>query len=127
MDRSISSLLFRLFLCVCSFCVCAYAYIDMQNEITKKRLAIPLLAKDVKLLKEKNTCLRYQIDLFESPEHLMQLCAMSEYAHLKQPMLKHVIAIQELPALNLIADKTLAKKDSVMLSSSILGSRSVSR
>lgn len=127
MDRSSSSLLFRLFLCVVSFCVCAYAYIDMQNEITKKRLAIPLLAKELKLLKEKNTCLRYEIDLFESPEHLMQLSATSQYAHLKQPMLKNVIAIQELPALNPMSDKTLAKKDSVMISSSILGSRSVSR
>jgi hypothetical protein len=114
------SLLFRVFLCVGAFCFCVYEYIDMQNEITKKRLAIPLLAQQVKLCKEKNTCLRYEIDRFESPQNLLQLAASPQYAHLKQPMLKDVIALQELPALSPAMDKTVAKKDSVVVSSSVL-------
>ena len=87
--------LFRAFLCIGTIAAFLYAYIDLQNEITKKRLEIPLLSKELKEIKEKNTCLHYQIDLFESPEHLMELASRSEYAHLKQPFLKDVLAFQE--------------------------------
>lgn len=92
--------LFRAFLCIGTIGALLYAYIDVQNEITKRRLDIPLLAKELREIKEKNTCLHYEIDLFESPEHLMELASRSEYAHLKQPMLKDVLAFQEAKALD---------------------------
>jgi hypothetical protein len=72
-----------------------YSYLNQQNAVTQKRLAIPLVAKQIKDLKEANTCLQYEIDLFESPEHLMELAAKSEFAHLKQPLLKEILAMQE--------------------------------
>ena len=74
---------------------CFYSYIDKQNAVTRRRLEIPVLAKEIKDLKEENTRLQYEIDLFESPEHLMELARHSEFSHLKHPMLKEIITMQE--------------------------------
>ncbi|MEN9344261.1 MAG: hypothetical protein RLZZ453_1048 [Chlamydiota bacterium] len=82
-------------LCMGALIFCLYGYLSLQNEITKKRLEIPLLSKEIREIKEKNTCLRYQIDLFESPENLMTFVGKKEYAHLKQPWLKDVLAVRE--------------------------------
>ena len=37
--------------------------------------------------------LRYEIDTFETPTHLMQLSQKPEYAHLKHPYTKDLIVI----------------------------------
>ncbi|MBS0621167.1 MAG: hypothetical protein JSS61_06890 [Verrucomicrobia bacterium] len=85
------------------FLLCSY--IDKQNAVTRLRLEIPVLAKQIKDLKEENTRLKYEIDLFESPEHLMQLARHSEFAHLKQPMLKEILTLREGIALNIAVEE----------------------
>lgn len=85
--------------------VLLYSYVDKQNAVTRRRLDIPVLAKEIKDLKEENTRLQYEIDLFESPERLMELARHSEYAHLKQPMLKEIITLQEGLALQAASDE----------------------
>jgi hypothetical protein len=87
--------LIRVLVCIGAFGISLYSYIDKQNAVTKRRLDIPVIAKEIKDLKEMNTRLQYEIDLFESPEHLMELARHSEYSHLKQPLLKEVLTMQE--------------------------------
>jgi hypothetical protein len=87
--------LIRMLVCIGVFGIFLYSYIDKQNAVTQRRLTIPVLAKEIKDLKESNTRFQYEIDLFESPEHLMQLASHSEYSHLKQPMLKEILTMPE--------------------------------
>jgi len=72
-----------------------YSYIDQQNAVTRRRLEIPVLAKQIKDLKEEKLHLHYAIDLFESPEHLMTLARRSEFSHLKQPILKEILTMAQ--------------------------------
>ena len=87
--------LVRVMVCIGSLGLFLFSYVDTQNAVTQRRLEIPVLAKEIKDLKEQNTHLQYEIDLFESPEHLMQLARHSEFSHLKQPMLKEILTMPE--------------------------------
>lgn len=91
----------RILVCIGVFGFFLYAWVDTQNEVTRRRLEIPVLAKEIRDLKETNTRLQYEIDLFESPERLMELARHSEYSHLKQPMLKEILTMQEGTALEI--------------------------
>ena len=62
--------LLRILLCIAVFGVLLYSYVDRQNDVTRLRLEIPQLAKEIKDLSEENTRLQYEIDLFESPQNL---------------------------------------------------------
>lgn len=77
----------RMMLCIGIAVAFAYAYIDKQNELTAVRMAIPVVVKDLKAIQEKNVRLRYQIDCFERPSHLMELVKKPEFSHLKYPTL----------------------------------------
>lgn len=81
----------RVFICIFAAGVAVFAYIDKQNDLTELRLAIPALAKEVKSIQEENTRLRYEIERFESPIHLMELMRKPEFGHLKYPYLKDEI------------------------------------
>lgn len=89
------SLFTRLVICIAAFGFCLYSYIDAQNQVTRLRLEIPMVAKQIKDVKEKNTRLQYEIDLFESPEHLIELARSSEFAHLKHPMQRDILTMQQ--------------------------------
>ena len=89
------SILARALLCVLVGAGCLYAYIDTHNEVTRRRLMIPVLAHEIKEIREHAIALRYEIDRFESPAHLMELASRSEYAHLKHPFLQDILAFQE--------------------------------
>jgi cell division protein FtsL len=75
--------------------VTLYGFIEKQNRVTELRLAIPVLAKKVRKLKEENSRLRYEIEQFESPIHLMELARKAEFSHLKYPYVKDVIVIED--------------------------------
>lgn len=81
----------RFFVCIFTAGVALFAYIDKQNELTELRLAIPALAKDIKNIHEENIRLKYEIDSFESPIHLMELVRKPEFGHLKYPYLNDEI------------------------------------
>ena len=88
--------------------VCAgflYSYVEKQNVVTKRRLEIPVLAKEIKDLKEENTHLQYDIEMFESPEHLMELARHHEFSHLKHPMFKEILTVQEGLVLQISSDE----------------------
>ncbi len=91
----INKLPWLLFLCILCAGVLLYFYIEKQNELTRLRLQIPVLSKEIHTLKESNTRLSYEIELFESPEHLLQLSRRSEFSHLKHPLLKEIISLSQ--------------------------------
>lgn len=88
-------MLLRVFLCISCLSFCLYSSIDWQNEVTLRRLQIPVLAQEIKELKEANTRLQYEIDFFESPEHLIELARQSEFSYLKYPTASDIVLIQE--------------------------------
>ncbi len=112
----------RMLICIGVCGVFLYSYVDKQNAVTRRRLDIPVLAKEIKDLKEENTRLQYEIDLFESPERLMELARHTEFAHLKQPMLKEIITLQEGLALQIASDEKEEKveKSKIKLATSPL-------
>lgn len=91
----------RIFICILTACSTLYLYIDKHNDLVELRLAIPGLAKEVKTLHEENTRLKYQIDRFESPIHLMELARKPEFSHLKFPRAQDVVLLREPPPLSL--------------------------
>lgn len=88
-------LLFRLLICLAFLGSFLYLTIDRQNEITKLRLVIPHIAKEIDEIKEENTRMLFQIECFENPIHLMQLARLNEYSHLKHPMTKEILTVTE--------------------------------
>lgn len=83
----------KIFVCIIITGFSFYAYIFKQNELTELRLVIPSLAKEVRSLQEENNRLRYDIDQFESPIHLMELMRMPEFSSLKFGYNKDVIIL----------------------------------
>ena len=88
-------LLFRLLICIFTLGLFLYTSIDKQNEITELKMQIPKLAKEVKVIQEENAQLRYEIDRFENPQHLLGVLRKKEFSHLKQPLVEDVIVIEE--------------------------------
>jgi len=88
-------ILARLLICIFVFSFCLYSYIDKQNQLTQLRIRIPDLAKKVSEIQEDNMQLQYEIDRFENPQHLMELARHSEFSHLKHPLVKEIVTVQE--------------------------------
>lgn len=84
----------RFFLCIFIAGIALFAYIDKQNELTELRLALPALAKNVRSIQEENTRLKYEIESFESPIHLMELMRKPEFGHLKYPYIKDEVFLE---------------------------------
>lgn len=84
-----------LFVCILAVSFSVYSYIEKQNELTELRRGIPVLEREVKAILEENRRLRYEIDRFESPLHLMELARKPEYSHLRFPCLNEVILLHD--------------------------------
>ena len=81
-------------MCVCSCGGALYAYVRQQNDAMKIRIELPRLAREVRLLQEGNDRLRYEIETFENPKHLMELARRPEFGHLKYPIVHEVMTMQ---------------------------------
>lgn len=81
--KNVKGIFARIFVCILITGLSLYAYIFKQNELTELRMVIPSLAKEVRSIQEENNRLRYDIDHFESPIHLMELMRMPEFSGLK--------------------------------------------
>lgn len=81
---------------VCAFSCggALYAYVRQQNDLTKVRIELPRLAKEVRQLEEQNSRLRYEIERFENPKHLMELAKRPEFSHLKHPLIGEIFVLQ---------------------------------
>lgn len=85
----------QILLCIFAAWLTLYFFIAKQNELTELRLAIPLLSKEAKALQEENRRLKYEIEQFESPVHLMELARKPEFSHLKYPKLDEIVILKE--------------------------------
>lgn len=88
-------MLFRFLLCIFVAWCTLYRFIAKQNELTELRLAIPVISKEVKLLSEENQRLKYEIEQFESPIHLIELSRKPEFSHLKYPTSNDIVTLKE--------------------------------
>ncbi len=87
-------------LCLTVFGFCLYSYLNAQNELTELKIRLPKLEKEVGLIREENRRLAYEVDLFESPSHLIEIAHRPEYGHLKHPLLKEILTVPEALAIN---------------------------
>ena len=85
----------QLLVCIVCFSMFFYLYLNKQNELTKSRLEIPVITKEIKELKEENDRLKYEIDSFESPTNLMKLMKESKFKHLKNLPTDDILIIDE--------------------------------
>ncbi len=88
--------IFFLQVLVCAFSCggVLYAYVQKQNDLIKVRIELPKLAREVRLLEELNSRLRYEIERFENPRHLMSLAKRPEFSHLKHPLMGEIFVLQ---------------------------------
>ena len=94
------TLLIQIGICLGVFGVCLYSYLDKQNTLTKAKIELPQLEKEIRMIREENRRLSYQIEQFESPSHLIELAHRPEFSHLKHPILKEILTVPEAYAIN---------------------------
>lgn len=70
-------------------------YIEQLNELTRLRLEIPQLVREVKAAQEENERMQVEIDRFESPLYLMEMLKKPEFSHLKFPRQSEIIIVEE--------------------------------
>jgi len=58
-------------------------------------MELPAKAKQLKKLEEETMHLRYRIEQFESPAHLVALAQTAPYSHLKHPSTDTVVVMEE--------------------------------
>lgn len=92
-DKSLFSIAVRIVICIAAAGVALFAYIEKQNELTELRLAIPALSKELKDIEQENIRLTYEIERFQSPEHLIKLSRQPEFGHLKHSFVNEEIIL----------------------------------
>jgi hypothetical protein len=85
--------LIRLFCCITILGLTLLAIVSKHNMLTEARMRLPLLAKQLQAVEEENVRLKFQIEKFENPLHLMLLARKPEYSHLKHPLMPDVITV----------------------------------
>lgn len=98
--QSSASLLGRLSICVALFGWCLFSYMDKQNEVTQLKIKLPELEKKIGTIREESRRLRYEIDQFENPSHLIELAHRPEFGHLRHPLLREILTVPEAVAIN---------------------------
>ena len=93
-------LLIQIGICLSVFGLCLYSYLDRQNSLTKMKIQLPQMEKEIQLIREENRRLSYQIEQFENPSHLIELAHRPEFSHLKHPILKEILTVPEAYAIN---------------------------
>ncbi len=83
----------KVFICIFTFGLSLYFYIDTLNAQTELKIKIPALMKEIEQIREENIHFAYEIECFKSPSNLLELAKRSEYAHLKFPYAKDVLEI----------------------------------
>ncbi len=92
--------LLQIGVCFAVFGFCLYSYLDEQNSIARLKMELPQKEKEIQGLKEELKRLSYQVDRFDNPSHLIELAHRPEFSHLKHPVLKEILTVPEVYALN---------------------------
>lgn len=81
----------RLSICLCLLIILLFSYVHKHNSLTKLRLSIPKVKREIRELQEENIALMFELEQFEGPIHLMELARRPEFSHLKNPLVKDVL------------------------------------
>jgi hypothetical protein len=92
-----TSIYARIAFCIFIAGLTLYLYINDLNKLTGLRLAIPAIVKEVKSIHDENIQIQYDIEMFESPIHLMELLRKPEFSHLHYPYVKDVVILKNAP------------------------------
>lgn len=87
--------IFKLFICLFTFAICLYSFIEKQNQLTSLKIELPKVAKEIDDLKDEIQKIQYEVGLFENPAYLMQLVRQPEFGHLKHPFVEDVLNMPE--------------------------------
>lgn len=98
------ALLLRLGFCLSVLLLCLYSYQNKQNELTQLKICLPEKEREMRLIREENCRLQYEIDRVESPTRLIELAHRPEFGHLKHPLMKEVLSVHEGVALQVDSD-----------------------
>jgi len=93
-------MLMKLGICVSVFGCCLFSYLEKQNEVTELKIQLPEMERKIALIREESRRLRYEIDQFENPSHLIELAHRPEFSHLKHPLLREILTVPEAIAAN---------------------------
>ena len=85
----------KIFVCLSVFSLCLFSYLEKQNELTQLKLYAPKVVKEIKSLQEENARLQYEVEQFESPDNLIRLARDTRFSHLKHPLNRDVLMMQE--------------------------------
>lgn len=88
-------LLLRLGICLAVSGFCLYSYLELQNDLTQLKIALPEMDQEIRLIREENRRLSYEVDQFQSPSHLIEMASRPEFSHLKHPLLKEILTVPE--------------------------------
>jgi len=86
-------MLTKILACVIITGVMLIGFVKKQNQLTRLRLEIPILEKSVRNINEENWRLKYAIEQFEQPVHLIELSRKPEFSHLKHPYLEEIVIL----------------------------------
>lgn len=89
------SAFFTSFLAIGVLSLFLYRYIDEQNQVTELLLSLPQLEREIHEIEEENARLRFSIERWESPSHLLELARQNEYTHLKMPITSEVLTLAQ--------------------------------
>lgn len=89
--KSKSLLLCHIVLCVVVLGFLLYTYVVKQNELTELRIKLPIAAEEVKKIEEENVRLQYEISVFNSPAHLMEMASDEKFGKFQHPLEKDII------------------------------------
>jgi hypothetical protein len=89
------NLLGRLGICVAVFGWCLFSYLERQNQVTHLKIRLPELEREIGKIREEERRLRYEIDRFENPSHLIEVAHRPEFSHLKHPLLREILTVPE--------------------------------
>lgn len=85
----------KVFICLFFVAFAVYHYVDLNNRLTKYRLQVPLLEKEIAKIKRENVELQYEIELFESPIHLLEIAEKEDFRHLVYPYNDQIVQLPE--------------------------------
>jgi hypothetical protein len=74
--------------------------LNTQNLLTHLKIRLPEVEKEIQLIREENRRLAYEVDQFESPNHLIELAHRPEFSHLRHPLLREILTVPEAFAIN---------------------------
>lgn len=78
-------LLVRLLICILFVGALLFQTIRWQNKITALRLEIPKINQQLRAVEGEVSRLRFEIEKFENPAHLLELTQDPQFSHLRYP------------------------------------------